>query len=202
MRYRATLLAVLALGLGGCFAARREFVLPPPMPIVAKPLPQPEMENPPEIETLEIQTPLPAVAIAEFNLDPAPEIETPAPKPVSRKKPPSTPAPVTPTPGQASPEVDPTPPPAAPAALQLSEILTDDRKRQIETEFSASVMRARAAVTWASGRTLTTQQNEAVQRIRTFLEQAEESKAKDLVTALQLARRADLLGQDLLKSRQ
>jgi hypothetical protein len=81
-------------------------------------------------------------------------------------------------------------------------MLTDDRRRQYEADFAASVARARAAVNGVSGRRLNERQKETVQRIHTFLEQAEEAKVKDLVTALQLARRADLLGQDLLKSPQ
>jgi len=40
---------------------------------------------------------------------------------------------------------------------------------------------------------------ETLERIKTFIQQAEESKGKDLATALQLVRRADVLGQDLLK---
>ena len=45
-------------------------------------------------------------------------------------------------------------------------------------------------------------QQEYLQRIKTFLEQAEKSKANDLAAALQLARRADLLGEDMQKSLQ
>jgi hypothetical protein len=59
---------------------------------------------------------------------------------------------------------------------------------------------AQAAVARSRGRTLTAIQRETVERILSFLEQAAESKEKDPSTALQLARRADLLGQDLLKT--
>ena len=38
-----------------------------------------------------------------------------------------------------------------------------------------------------------------MERIKTFIQQAEESKGRDLTTALELVRRADVLGQDLLK---
>ena len=51
----------------------------------------------------------------------------------------------------------------------------------------------------ASGKSLTPAQRETVERIRTFIQQAEESKGRDLATAMQLVRRADVLGQDLLK---
>ena len=76
------------------------------------------------------------------------------------------------------------------------------RRREYEALFAGRVSGAQAALSRASGRRLTPRQRETVQMIRTFLKQAEESKVKDLVTALELARRADLLGRDLLKSLQ
>jgi len=84
----------------------------------------------------------------------------------------------------------------------LSEILTEDRRKQIEADLLASVARANEAVKRAAGRRLNERQQEYLQRIKTFLEQAEKSKANDLAAALQLARRADLLGEDLQKSLQ
>jgi len=52
----------------------------------------------------------------------------------------------------------------------------------------------------ASTRTLNVSQQESAARIRTFLAQANAMRDDDISTALQLARRADLLGQELLKS--
>jgi len=100
-----------------------------------------------------------------------------------------------------TPEVE-APPTPVPTTPQLSEILTDDRRKQIEADLLASVSRANAAVQRAAGRRLNERQQEYLQRIKTFLEQAEKSKANDLAAALQLARRADLLGEDLQKSLQ
>ena len=85
-------------------------------------------------------------------------------------------------------------------APQLGEILTDARRRTVEADYKHSVDRANASLQKAVGRKLTATQGEAVQRIVTFLKQAESAKGQDVVEALQLARRAALLGDDLLKS--
>ena len=193
MSWRATLvMLILDLAMAGCFSARRQFVPPPPRPIIAKPWPQPTIEEPPPIDL-----PLPPVAVAEVALNEQPEIETPPPKPVQRRRPA---APATPTPAPA-PEGEGQP--AAPVpAPQLTEILTDDRRKQYEAEFTGSISRAQAAVNRTSNRSLSENQKETVQRINTFVEQAQDARTRDLVTALQLARRADLLGQDLVRSLQ
>ncbi|MGD0497424.1 MAG: hypothetical protein ABSC23_03205 [Bryobacteraceae bacterium] len=124
--------------------------------------------------------------------------------------PPPQPAAAKPEPAPAPKAASPVPPPQAPARPvqpespppQLGEVLSDDQRRQYDGDFARSVAQARAALRGTAGRTLTPAQRETVGRIQTFLQQAEESRAKDLVTALQLARRAELLAQDLLKSLQ
>jgi hypothetical protein len=90
--------------------------------------------------------------------------------------------------------VQPSPPPP-----QLGEILSDAERRQREAEYAQSLSRARSVLQQASGRSLSPAQRETVERIKTFIQQAEESKGKDMATAMQLVRRADVLGQDLLK---
>jgi hypothetical protein len=200
MTWRAILLVwLLSIGLGGCFTKRRQFAMPPGLTAAAKPAPQPRSETPPDI-----QTPLPQIDIPPFVLEIPKPIEAQVPKPVPTRRPtqtPTTPTPTTPgtaTEGETQPTTTPTPP--VPTAPQLSEILPDDRRKQYEADFAACVLRARAAVSTASNRRLTNHNQETVKRILTFLQQAEDSKVRDLATALQLARRADLLGQDLLKS--
>jgi hypothetical protein len=51
----------------------------------------------------------------------------------------------------------------------------------------------------ATGKNLNPAQSEILNRIRTFQKQAEEAREQDLVTAVSLARRADLLARDLLE---
>ena len=80
--------------------------------------------------------------------------------------------------------------------------MTAPQQRQAEADFQASLQRARIALSRTSGRQLTTAQRETLERIRVFIQQAQGEKQKDLATALQLARRADLLGQYLLKGLQ
>jgi hypothetical protein len=190
MRGQIILLAsLLALGLGGCEHAKKQFVLPAaPQPAVKAPLPQARIETPPPIDT-----PVPMV---EF---PVPIDVEPPPPPVEEKpKPPHTP-PVQAT----SPEVQPPAPPPVvppPPTPRLGEILTDDRRREYEKEFTTLMAEARAAVHRANGRRLNAVQREMLDRIRVFLQQADSSRDNDLPAALQFARRADVLGQDLVKS--
>jgi len=182
----ATLVALVS---GGCGHAPKKFVLPAaPQPAVKAPLPQVKIETPPPIDT-----PVPMV---EF---PVPIDIQPPPQPVQRRpQPPHTPPVQATTPEVQPPAPTPVVPP--PPAPRLGEILTEDRRREYETQFTAFMAEARAAVNRATGRRLNSVQREMLGRIRVFLQQADSSRANDLPTALQLARRADLLGQDLVKS--
>jgi hypothetical protein len=205
MRWRARLAVttlstgVLSLGTTGCFAPKKTFVPPPVPQVAAKAAPEPRIEEPPPIET-----PLPPIDIPAITLDTLPEMEAPASKPAPKRA--HTPAPpaTTPTPSVPTPETEPTVPAPPAPPVQLSEILTEDRLRQYEADFAKFVSEAQAALNRASGRrALSARQKQDVQRINTFLGQAAKSKANnDLVTAVHLAQRANLLGQDLLNSLQ
>ena len=188
-RWATALISIASLAMGGC-AAKKKLILPPP-PVVV--IPKTKIETPPEIAIS-----LPKIDIEDFTLqtlppeNPEPQ-EAPPPKPVQARKPAPQPAP----------EVE-TPPVPTPAAPRLSEVLTENSRRQYETEFQNLVNGARAAVNRAktAGHNLNARQRETVQRIETYLEQAEQSKAQDLVYALALAHRADAFGQELLRSLQ
>jgi hypothetical protein len=191
MRLREVLLtAPLALALSGCWFGKKPVVLAQPLP------PQPIAMNPtlpPLPQPVEDEEPLPAIQPAALpdasKLEPPPEPAPPARRPVRPRKP--TPSPEAPIPAN-------TQPPAPPARLE--EVLTEDRRRELETDFSRSVAQARAALNQTSGRSLKGVQRQTADRIRTFLQQAEQAKKGDLATAVQLARRAELLAQDLRKS--
>jgi len=60
-----------------------------------------------------------------------------------------------------------------------------------------SVGAARASLARLRGRKLTNEQSEAAARIRTFAEQADQARKTDLRSAVQLARRAEVLARDL-----
>lgn len=118
--------------------------------------------------------------------------DKPQPK-AAAKKPvtPSSPATASPAPAPDAPESQPEPPP------QLGELLSEERRLELRKEIEQSLERARAALNVASRRSLTRAQREAANRVRTFIRQTEEAVARDISTAVQLARRADLLAQDL-----
>ena len=188
MRLATVLLTIgLSLGLSGCWFGKKATAIPPP--------PAPQQKQAPPVQPPE-QKPLP--------MPPPPEIQEPAQitLPAPQKTPPSRPAakkkktPATPSqPPQPAeqPPVQPSPPP------QLGEILSDVERRQYEAEYAQSLARARSALQQASGKSLSPTQRETVERIKTFIQQAEESKGRNLATAFELVRRADVLGQDLLK---
>jgi hypothetical protein len=194
MRLREVLLtAPLALALSGCWFGKKPVVAALPLP------PQPVAMNPvlpPFPQIGEDEEALPAIEPAPVP-DPAKIAPPPEPVPLPRRPArPKKPSPAPPDSTAPVPAI--TQPPAPPARLE--EVLTEDRRRQFETDFSKSVAQARAALNQTSGRSLTGAQRQTVERIRTFLQQAEQAKKGDLATAVQLARRAELLAQDLRKS--
>jgi hypothetical protein len=129
-----------------------------------------------------------------------PPAAVPAPAPETAPAPAETTAPKPPRKAP-QPAAKPTPLPPAPVPVPaLGEILTDAQKREIEKDLAQNESHARAALTKTAGRGLTTAQRENAERIRTFLQQAEQARTRDLSTAQQLARRASLLADDLLKS--
>src|ERR1019366_1574172 len=97
---------------------------------------------------------------------------------------PPPPAPPPPPPAEQTPAQPAAPPP------QLGEILSDAERRQSEADYAQYLSRARSVLQQASGKSLSPTQRETVERIKTFIQQAEESKGRNLATALQLARRA------------
>jgi type IV secretory pathway VirB10-like protein len=192
MRLATILLTIgLSLGLSGCWFGKKATAIPPPPAPQQKPAPPvlPPEQKPPEQKPLPMPPPSEIKEPAQITL-PAPQ-KTPPPRPAPRKKP-TPPAPPPPAPVE-QPPVQPAPPP------QLGEILSDAERRQYEADYAQSLARARSALQQASGKSLSPAQRETVERIKTFIQQAEESKGRDLATALQLVRRADVLGQDLLK---
>ena len=200
-----SLVMILSVGSSACWLVKKKatpVLPPPPQPALAKPAPviaPPSDVVIPTVEPPSVPTPLPKVEEPPKEKPPVQEPEQ-KPPPVEKKRPahrPVTEAPKLPEPeaaGAAGPSGPLVPPP------QLREILTPQKRHQYETEYGRSMGRARSAMGRASGRNLTPAQQEMLIRIRTFLDQAEESRKDDLGTAWQLARRADLLGQDLLES--
>jgi hypothetical protein len=92
----------------------------------------------------------------------------------------------------------PLPTPSAPPAF--GQILTPEQQIEFRRSYQQSAQTARQTLGQLSGRALSRDQAEAANRIRSFLSQAEEAQSKDPSLAAQLARRAELLAHDMLKS--
>jgi len=89
-----------------------------------------------------------------------------------------------------------TPPPAP--QPRLGEMLTPEELREHAISFDRSLRESRSMLAQILKHKLTTDQSQSVARIQTFLRQAEEARRSDLVAAVNLARRAELLAKDLL----
>jgi hypothetical protein len=162
----------------------RVFVPPPPTARPRVATTQPELPPPPEIDMPEDTTITGGIPAAMPPLPPPP----PAPP---RRIPPPVRA-TTQPPAVVPPEVQPTAP-------RLGQIFTAEQLRDYNRAVDESLDRVRRVLGSVTGRNLNAELSEIVSRIQTFQKQAEQAREQDLVTAVNLARRADLLAQDLVK---
>jgi hypothetical protein len=179
---------ILALSFGStsCWFRKspplRVFVAPPR---VARPrvIPvQAELPPPPEIDAPQ------DAAITAGIPGPMPPAEPPPPAP--RRVPPPVRATIQP-PAVVPPETQPAP--------RLGQIFTAGQLREYNRALEESLDRVRRVLGYVAGRNLNPELTQMVSRIQTFQKQAEQAREQDLVTAVNLARRADLLAQDLIK---
>jgi hypothetical protein len=90
--------------------------------------------------------------------------------------------------------------PEAPAAPRLTQNFTAEEFRQHTRALDESLDRVNRALAVVEGKNLTAEQKDTVERIRTFVKQAEQARREeDLLTAVSLAKRADLFAKDLLE---
>ena len=82
---------------------------------------------------------------------------------------------------------------------KLGQIFTADQLREYNRSLDESLDRVRRVLGSVAGKNLNPELAQIVGRIQTFQKQAEQAREQDLVTAVNLARRADLLAQDLVK---
>jgi hypothetical protein len=85
------------------------------------------------------------------------------------------------------------------APPKLTQILTPEESRRNNQELEQYADNVRKALARVAGRNLSPELKDAAERARTLLSQAEQAREQDLVTAVNLARRADLLAKDLLE---
>jgi len=178
-------LLVLVLGASSCKKKPRP-QLPPAVPQIPVEQPAPEPGAPPEEPVEERTEPEPAP------LEPVEMAPAPVPDPVVEPEPEEpAPAPV------AEPE-SPAPPPKP--APQLAPLLSPEQQSRYSMEIDAGLARARRNVAVLSRRRLADSDKAALNRIRTFIHQAESLRASDLAAAHGLARRADVLSAELVDS--
>jgi len=182
----------LATASSSCLYQKSATVFTPP-PARARPRAQPPVEAslppaPPDIQGD------PMAALPEVPLGMPQNLEPPRPTPPPRRGG-ATPAPPrTAVTGPAQP-ADPTPAPTP----QLGQIFTPAQASQYTRDLNESLDRVRKILAVLAGKNLNAEQSEIANRIRTFEKQAEQAREQDLVTAVSLAKRADLLAQDLLE---
>lgn len=162
------------------------YIPPAPAPELPKeqPLPQPPnlppQRNPPP-QTTEAQT-----------QEPQPP---PQEQPARRKRPvPQPPVAVDTQPPEQPIETAPSPTP------RLGQMLSPDQQKEYSNAINTSVNRARENLKSLQGHSLRKDQQAVVVQIESFLNQVEEARKYDLVSARSLAERADLLASDLVKA--
>ncbi len=87
--------------------------------------------------------------------------------------------------------------PPAVTTPRLGQILPPDQAREYNRELDESLERVRRAVARLQNKNLTPEQAEVFKSIQVFQKQAETAREQDLVLAVNIARRADLLAKDL-----
>jgi len=181
----------LAAGSSSCRLFRKSAKAAPP-PAAAKPSPGPpkpaETPPPPELPPGQpnLGQPLPTQA---------PKLPAPPKRRVSRKPAPK-PAPAPPP----APAPEPAPEPPPPPVPDLGQILTAQQQQEYNHAIDGSINRAQRNLAALGGRRLNPEQTLAVERIKTFIQQALEARKADLLRAKSLAERADVLAEDLLRS--
>lgn len=189
------LLLPLALGAAmlsstGCLFQKKQvrvFRPPPPSP---RPSPAP-LKLPPDLDppvmTAASESELDIAALSQVAFD-----IPPPPPPVQAARPR--------TPYVASPKPAAIPPPAPePQALKLVQILPPEQQRGFNRELDEILARDQKTLETVARRNPNAEQRDRMDQIRELLTQAKQAREQDLVTAVNLARRADTLSKDLLE---
>lgn len=192
---------ILALVSPSCSLFRRSKSKTPPAPQPA-PTAQGPQTNPPPSKPQQVSLPTPPEVPPQqpsITQPPVPpEKLPPAPHPRTRRQPKRTQTTETPAPTPTTPEPATTPPPQP--VPELVQILTPAQQQAYNEEIDRNIARAQRTVSALSGRRLNGEQQTYLDRIRTFVLQASEARKTDLFRAKNLAERAGLLADDLLKS--
>lgn len=163
----------------------RVFVPPPPKKIDPAALKPPTITAAPDVAIGNPDTPTLFASITvetiEFQPPPPPEPPHRAVRPVTAP-PKQIPLPATVV----------VPPP------KIAQIFTPDQLRDYTRTLDESLDRVERSLDTLSKRNLNAEQRDRMEQIRDFMKQAREAQEQDLITAVNLAKRADVLAKDLL----
>jgi hypothetical protein len=156
-----------------------------------------------------LRPPAPITTKAPFIVDPVPlievaSIELPNPGPINIAPLPPPPKPST-TPTKPKPSVAVAPPKPAtapseapPTLARIAQILTPQQIHDYNREIDDALNRVTEALKLAAKKNLGADQRDTVERMTAFQKQAVQAREEDLVTAVNYAKRADVLAKELL----
>jgi hypothetical protein len=186
----AAVLATAAIS-PGCRVFRRAEKPRPPVRV---------MQPPPEVKAEAQELPAPPELPMEVDIEehgPVPGEQLPGPP---RRRRVRAPQPSQPAEEAAAAVPVPEPPAPPPTVPQLTQILTPEQQAAYNASLDRNLDRARRTVTALAGRRLSRNQVTYLERIKSFIQQAGDARRTDLVRAANLAERASVLADDLLKS--
>jgi hypothetical protein len=171
-----------------CVFEKKHVAFTPPPPQAQRRIPTEvvRLPAPPEIDGVPNVPPAVPFTIQLGSVDAAP----PDPRPVPRRN-------TNPT----TPPHNTTPPPTVaetPTPPRLGPVFTAEQRRAYTRTLEESLERVKRALEFLATRNLNPQQADDREKISTFQRQAEQQREQDLVLAVNLAKRADLLAQDLV----
>jgi hypothetical protein len=169
----------------GCLFQKKHVAFTPPPPR-AQPKISTEVVTLPDPPAIEGGPNLPPTLSDLVWRSPGDPLPPPPDRPVTHRP--------TPTPTHTTPPTV-TEPPTPP---RLGPVIPADQRRAYTRTLEESLERVRKALEFLATRNLNAEQAEARDKISTFQKQAEQAREQDLVLAVNLAKRADLLAQDLV----
>jgi hypothetical protein len=173
---------------------------PPPRPVVV----ETQAPAPPSLPVSEPQTRATLPPAQEIPADAVPHFPGPIEAEAAREAAAAaaraeTPAPTRPAPRPSN-GTENTATPTAPPAAQLGQMLSAEQRRQYTAQTERSLYEARANLAVARGRKLSAAQLTAVRRVEGYIAQATEAQKQDIRMASNLADRARLLAEDLVRN--
>ncbi len=186
-------LLLLATFVPGCRLFNRKAKIVPPPPPVPPPV-ETSTPKPPAAQQPTVPPP-PQIPPEQPNLAGQPAPEAPV---VKLPPPPKRHGRRSQQPQQQSQET----PPATPAVPELEQILSPQQRQAYNEAIDANIGRAQRTLETVQSRRLNPDQKTTQERIRAFVQQANDARKTDLFRAKNLAERAAVLADDLLRSLQ